>query len=82
MEETCVEAMDVATIFSLIWQLIEKKTNCLVWEMTLLHCLAEIKEMTIGETTFGILYGCLQKVVVTLWGLNSYTIVIAQKSTP
>jgi hypothetical protein len=40
--------------------------------MTLLHFLAEIKEITVGDATSGILYNCLPKVVITLRGLESY----------
>ena len=41
-----------------------KKTNFLVWEMILLHFLAEIKEMVVGEATSGILYGFLPKAII------------------
>jgi hypothetical protein len=61
-----------ATFFLLSTQ-ITKKTNFPVYEMTLLHCLAEIKEITVGSATFGILYNCLPKVIIKLWGLDLYT---------
>jgi hypothetical protein len=41
--------------------------------MTLLHFLEEIKEITVGGATSGIMYNCLPKVIITLWGLESYT---------
>ena len=47
--------------------------NFLVYEMTLPHFLEEIKEVTVGDATFGILYNCLPKVIITLHGLESYT---------
>jgi hypothetical protein len=50
-----------------------KEEKFLVCEMTLLHCLGEIKEIAVGGTTSGILYNCLSKVIITLWGLDSYT---------
>jgi hypothetical protein len=40
----------------------------------LLHCLEEIKEIALGGTTSTILYNFLFKVIITLRGLDSYTI--------
>jgi hypothetical protein len=71
-ERCCVEATDVATTFSYC-EHITKKTNFPVCEMTLLHFLAEIKEIVVGGATSGILYNCLPKVIITLRGLDSYT---------
>lgn len=53
--------MDVAETFPLLWEQIKKKTNFLVQEMTLLHFLAEIKEMVLGEATSDILYNLVPK---------------------
>jgi hypothetical protein len=50
-----------------------KEDELPVCEMTLLHFLAEIKEIVVGDATYGILYNCLPKVIITLWGLDSYT---------
>jgi hypothetical protein len=47
--------------------------NFAVCEMTLLYCLAEIKEIAVGSDSSGILYNCLPKVIITLQGLDSYT---------
>jgi hypothetical protein len=49
----------------------------MVCEMTSLHCLVEIKEITVGGATSGILYNCLPKLIITLRGLDSYTTCIA-----
>jgi hypothetical protein len=67
----CVEVMDVAETFYLLRARITKKTNFSVYEMALLHCLAEIKEIVVDNATSGILYNCLPKVIITLRGLNS-----------
>jgi hypothetical protein len=49
--------------------------------MTFLHCLVEIKEITLGGTTWGIVYNFLFKVIITLRGLESYTTIgLAQKN--
>jgi hypothetical protein len=63
----------VATTFCLLRERITKKMDFPVFEMTLLHCLEEINEITVGGATFGILYNCLPKVIITLQGLDSYT---------
>jgi len=47
--------MDVVMIFPLLWERIREKMNFLVWEMTMLPFLVEIKEVTIGGATSGIL---------------------------
>ena len=47
--------------------------NFLVWEMSLLPFLAEIKEVAIGGATTGILYNELSKEIMTAQGLDSYT---------
>ena len=72
-ERLCVEVMNVVTTICLLQARITKKTNFLVCEMTLLNFLAEIKEIVVGDATFGILYNFLPKVIITLWGLDSYT---------
>jgi hypothetical protein len=72
-ERLYVEATDVAATFFLLSARITKKMNLSVCEMTLLHCLAEIKEITVGGATYGILYNCLPNVIITLRGLDSYT---------
>jgi len=41
--------------------------------MILLHFFAVIKEMEVGEATFGILYNLLPNVIITEQGLDSYT---------
>ena len=41
--------------------------------MTLLHYLADIKEMAVGGATFCILYNLVPKEIITERGLNSYT---------
>jgi hypothetical protein len=43
--------------------------NFLVCEMTLLHFLAEIKEIAVGGATYGILYNFLPKEIITLRGI-------------
>jgi hypothetical protein len=53
--------------------------NFSVCEMTLLHFLAEIKEIAVGETTSGIMYNCLPKEIITLRGLDSYIVCRFQK---
>jgi hypothetical protein len=50
------------------------KKNYPVCEMTLLHFLEKIKEIAIGGTTSDIFYNCLPKVIITLLGLDSYTL--------
>lgn len=70
--EPFLGAMDVAMIFSLIWEWIKNKTNFLVWEMILLNCLAEIKEMVVGWATSSVLYNLSPKVIIIVWGLDSY----------
>ena len=72
-ERLCVEVTNVATTFCLLWAWITKKKNFPIWEMTFLHCLVEIKEITLGGTASSILYNFLFKVIITLWGLDSYT---------
>jgi hypothetical protein len=47
-----------------------KKRKFAVWEITFLHCLVEIKEITIGGTASGILYNFLFKVIIILGGLD------------
>jgi hypothetical protein len=64
----------VVTNFYLLSAWITKKKNFMVFEMTLLYFLAEIKEITVGNTTSGILYNCLPKVIITLRGVDSYTL--------
>jgi len=49
MEEPFPGVMDVAIISPLLWERIKKKTYLLVWEMILLHYLAEIKEMIVDR---------------------------------
>jgi hypothetical protein len=65
-ERLCVEAMDVEMTFFSLCARITKKKNFPVFEMTLLHFLAEIKETTVGGTTYGIMYNFLPKVIITL----------------
>jgi hypothetical protein len=67
-----VEVTDVVTTLCLLRSWITKKRNLSICEMTLLHCLANIKEIEVGNTTFGILYNCLPKVIITFQGLDSY----------
>jgi hypothetical protein len=62
----------VVVTFYLLRAWIKKNMNFSVYEMTVLHCLAKIKEIVVGGTTFGILYNCLHKVIITLEGLESY----------
>jgi hypothetical protein len=78
-ERLCIEVMNVATIFFSLGAQITKNMNFLVYEMTLLHFLADIKEIAVGSVTFGILYNCLPKVIITLQGLDSYTTCHFQK---
>jgi hypothetical protein len=63
----------VAATFCLLLAQITKNTNFLVYGMTLLHCLSDIKEIAVGSSTSGILYNCPPKVIITLRGLDSYT---------
>ena len=63
----------VATIFFLPWGQIIRKTNFLVWEMSLLHCFAVTKEIVVGSGTYGILYNLFPKVTITTRGHDSYT---------
>ena len=49
-----------------------KETNFPIYEMTFLHYLAEIKEITLSETASGILYNFLFKLIITQRGLDSY----------
>jgi hypothetical protein len=72
-ERLCVKVMDVVVTFYLLGAHITKKMNFLVYEMTLLHFLVDIKEIEVCDTTSGILYNCLPKVMITLRGLDSYT---------
>jgi hypothetical protein len=48
------------------------KTNLLVWEMSFLNFLVDIKEIMIGGGTFSMLYNFLPKVNITPRGLESY----------
>lgn len=73
VKEPFLGAMDVATIFPLLWEQTRKKINFLVWEMILLHFLAKIKELEVGGATFSILYNILPKEIITTQGLGSYT---------
>jgi hypothetical protein len=68
-ERCCVEVTDVVATFRLLSEHITKKMNFSVFEMTLLHFLAEIKEIAVGSATSRILYNCLPKVIITLRGL-------------
>lgn len=70
VEEPFLGVIYVATIFPLIFNGIRKKTNFLVWEMILLYCLVEIKEMVVGGATFNILYNVLPKEIITERGLE------------
>jgi len=67
----CLEVM--ATVFFYPWGRIIKETNFLVLEMSLLHCFAETKEITVGDATLGIMYNLFPKVIITKRGLDSYT---------
>jgi hypothetical protein len=69
----------VVTTFFLLQEWIKKKTNFLVFKITLLDFLLEIKEIKAGDATYGILYNCLPKVIITLGGLDSYTTCRLQK---
>jgi hypothetical protein len=51
----------------------QRRQTSSVGEMTLLHFLEEIKEIAVGGTTSSILYNCVPKLIITLWGLDSYT---------
>ena len=55
----------VATIFFLPRGWIIKKTNFLVLEMSLLHCFAVTKEITIVGGTYGIMYNLFPNVIIT-----------------
>ena len=46
--------------------------NFLVWEMSLLHFLAMIKEVAVGGATSSILYNELPKEIIIARGLDSY----------
>ena len=58
----------VTTIFFLPWGWIIRKTNFVVWEMSLLHCFAVTKEIAAGGGTSGILYNLFPKVTITARG--------------
>lgn len=73
VEEPFTGVMDAATIFPLLWDWTRQKMNFLVWEMSLLHFLAMIKEVVVGGTTSDILYNELPKEIMTARGLDSYT---------
>ena len=62
-EEPCLEV--VAIIFFLPWGWIIRKTNFLVWEMSLLHFFVVTKEILGGSGTSGILYNLFPKVTIT-----------------
>ena len=66
VEVPCLEV--VAIVFFLPWGWIIRKTNFLVWEMSLLHCFAISKEIAAGGGTFGILYNLFPKVKITARG--------------
>jgi hypothetical protein len=70
-ERLCVEATDVVVTFLLLWSWITKNMNFLVCEMTLLHCLEDLKEVVVVDATSSIMYNCLHKVIIILWGLDS-----------
>ena len=76
-KDPCLEV--VATVFFLHWGRVIKKTNFLVWEMSLLHYFAVTKEIVGGGGTFGILYNLFPKVTITLRGRDSYTACRFQK---
>ena len=67
------EVMDVAMIFHSLLERIMKRMDLLIKEITFLDYLSKIKETTVVGTIYGILYGYLPKVTVTLQGLDSYT---------
>jgi len=50
-----------------------KRKKFPVWEMILLHFLAEIKEMAVVGATFDILYKLLPKEIIIVRRLDSYT---------
>ena len=66
VEEPCLEV--VAIVFFLPWGRIIRKTNFLVWEMSLLHCFAVTIEITVGGGTSGILYKLFPIVTITARG--------------
>ena len=70
-EEPCIKVM--AIVFFLPWRQIFRKTNFLVWEMSLLHFFAVTKEIVGGGGTSGILYNLFPKVTITARGRDSYT---------
>ena len=53
--------------------------NFLVSEMSLLHFLAVIKEVAVGGATYNIFYNESPKVIITVRGLDSYTICCLHK---
>ena len=63
----------VATIFFFPWGRIIKKTNFLVFEMSLLHCFVVTKEIVAGGGTSGILYNLFPNIIITARGQDSYT---------
>jgi hypothetical protein len=66
VERSVEETLDVAVIFFSFRELTTKKKKIPVLEMIFLHCLAEIKEITLGGTASGILYNFLFKVIIKL----------------
>ena len=70
VEEPCLQV--VATVFFFPWGWIIRKTNFLVWEMSLLHCFAVTKEIVVGDGAFSILYNLVPKVTITARGHDSY----------
>ena len=56
----------VATVFFLPWGRIIRKTNFLVWEMSLLHFFTVTKDIAAGGGTYGILYNLFPKVTITV----------------
>ena len=73
MEVPFSGAIDVEMIFPLLWEWIKKKTNFLVWGMTLLHCLVVIKYMAVEGAIYSILYNLVPKEIITKLGLDLYT---------
>jgi len=71
--EPFLRVMDVAMIFPLLWEWMRKKRNFPIWEIILLHCLAEIKEMMVSGATYGILYNLLTREIIAVQGLETYT---------
>ena len=65
VEEPFTGVMDVVTIFPLLLERTRQKMNFLVWEMSLLPFLIEIKEVVVGGATSGILYNELSKKIMT-----------------